>query len=616
MYDFLKKVPLFATLTDDDLSRLCEMVEEVFVPAGEDLFEEGAPGDKAYVVQEGHVEILKASGGRQVLLAVRGPGDVIGEMSLIEEAPRNATVRARTDVKFLAISQEQLDQLLENSPSAAKALLHTVLSRMRATMGMVRQGEKMAQLGTMTAGIAHELNNPAAAVKRGSGQLLPELATFGEAAAALARIKMDAEHEARLLEVAEEARAAATRPPNIDALARSDLEGDIEFWLEDRGFDSPWDLAPTLVSMGHNEASLDALEQDFSAEQMPIILNWLVATYDVHNLVAEISQGASRISEIVKALKSYSYLDQAPVQTVDIHEGLDNTLLILKSKLKEGITVRREYSDDVPKIQAYGSELNQVWTNIIDNAADALTGRPDATIILRTKLDGSWVIVDIEDNGPGIPKEIQGRIFDAFFTTKPPGKGTGMGLDISYNIIVNKHGGDIRVYSQPGKTLFRVALPVDMGNTDREPPALETFPRPTDEQMRRILETSHTVAVVGISSLKDKPSHSVPEYLQQHGYRIIPVNPSCDEVLGEKAYPDLLSIPEPVDVVQIFRRSEVVPEIVEQAIQIGAKVVWMQEGIFHEAAAERAHQAGLEVVMDACMRATHKYLIDTPAARA
>ena len=178
----------------------------------------------------------------------------------------------------------------------------------------------------------------------------------------------------------------------------------------------------------------------------------------MQTLIAEIGQGAGRISDIVKALKSYAYLDQGPVQDVDLHEGIDNTLLILRAKLK-GIEVRREYFSDLPKIEAYGSELNQVWTNLIDNAADALDGR--GTITLRTRTEGEWAVVDVEDDGPGIPPEIQSRVFDAFFTTKPPGKGTGMGLDITYNIVVYKHRGDIRLTSEPGMTRFTVWLPLN-----------------------------------------------------------------------------------------------------------------------------------------------------------
>jgi predicted CoA-binding protein len=320
-----------------------------------------------------------------------------------------------------------------------------------------------------------------------------------------------------------------------------------------------------------------------------------------------VGEGASRISEIVKSLKSYAYLDQAPVQAVNIHEGLDNTLVMLRHKLG-GIKVIRNYAADLPLIQGYGSELNQVWTNLIDNAADALEGTANPQITLKTVGQDGWVIVEIQDNGPGIPPEIQPRVFDAFFTTKPPGKGTGMGLDISYNIVANKQRGHISAVSQPGFTCFQVTLPVNFAAVGSASQPVMTMDKGNNEQIRRILETARTIAVVGLSGRPERPAHSVPAYLQAHGYRIIPVNPTLEQALGERAYPDLLSVPEPVDVVEIFRRSEDVPPVVEQAIQIGAKAVWMQEGIVNAEAADRARRAGLEVVMDACMRVAHQRL--------
>jgi predicted CoA-binding protein len=354
---------------------------------------------------------------------------------------------------------------------------------------------------------------------------------------------------------------------------------------------------------------LKSFASHFSPEYLPAIVGWLGATYNAYNLLNEIGQGSSRISEIVKALKSYSYLDQAPVQDVNINEGLDNTLLILRSKTKD-IKIHREYDPNLPKIQAYGSELNQVWTNILDNAADALDKSPNAEIFIRTVHEGDWIKVEIEDNGPGIPAEILPRIFDPFFTTKPPGKGTGLGLEISYNIIVNKHRGDIRAFSWPGKTIFRVSIPINFEATTGSSQPLTTIPEVDDDLLRKILKNSNSIAVVGISSRPEKPANSVPAYLKSQGYRILPVNPNLQEVLGEKAYPDLLSIPEPVDVVEIFRPSDEVVPIVEQAIKIGAKAIWMQEGIVNEQAAELAVMAGIDAVMDVCMRATHKRLFN------
>jgi signal transduction histidine kinase len=265
--------------------------------------------------------------------------------------------------------------------------------------------------------------------------------------------------QATLVDLAEQAREQADRPPELDALARSDREYELETWMEERAMADVWDCAPTLVSLNYDPAGLATMAEHFASNQLTTVIRWLNGLFTVHNLLAEIGQGAGRISEIVKALKSYSYLDQAPVQVVDVHEGLDDTLLILRHKLKSGISVRREYAPELPQIQAYGSELNQVWTNILDNAADALNGQ--GQIIVRTHQDGDWVLVDIEDDGPGIPPAIQNKLFDPFFTTKPPGQGTGLGLDISYNIVVHKHRGDIKVFSQPGQTRFQVRLPVN-----------------------------------------------------------------------------------------------------------------------------------------------------------
>jgi len=456
--EFLRKIPLFADLPEPDLLRLCTMVQEVRVPAGELLFAEGSEGTRAFIIQQGELEILKTSGGREVLIAVRKPGEVIGEISLLQASPRTASVRARSEAVLLSLEKEQLDELLRTSASALQAMFHTVLSRWRGMEAMLRQSEKMAQLGTLTAGVAHELNNPASAVQRASGQLEPALQGFQRACLALSRLELDAVQSQALEAATQRALALSARPPVLEALARSDREGELEAWLEQHGVADPWEQAPLLVNLDYDATQLDALARSFPTAQLPVILTSLTATYAVHNLLAEIGTGVGRISQIVKALKTYSYLDQAPVQAVDVREGLEDTLLILRSNL-EGISVRREYAPDLPRIQGYGSELNQVWTNLIDNAADAVDGKGE--IVLRTRREGDFVIVDVQDNGPGIPAEIKDRIFDPFFTTKPVGQGTGLGLDISYNIVVNKHRGDIKVNSEPGKTVFEVWLPLN-----------------------------------------------------------------------------------------------------------------------------------------------------------
>jgi signal transduction histidine kinase len=459
MHEFLKKVPLFADLADDDLKHLCKSVEEVRLLKGDTLFEEGSPGDRAFIIRDGEIEIVKTSRGREVMLATRKSGEVIGEMALLESAPRMASARAGTDSLLYAIGKTQFDHLITTSISAANAMFYTILARFRATEALLRQSEKMAELGKLSAGVAHELNNPASAVKRSATLLDNSVKRFDYALRILFDKDLSSEQLDIISDLTGRVREHATHPPELDALVRSDREEEFEVWLENQGIDNAWELAVCLVDVDIEAQELNVLSGNFDLTSMSAVLDWLSANYTLYNLINEIKQGASQISEIVAALKSYSYLDQAPVQIIDVHEGLDNTLLILRNKLKTGISVRKEYAKHLPAIHAYASELNQVWTNILDNAIDALDGNGE--IIIRTKLDNEDVIVEIEDGGSGIPPDVLPRIFDPFFTTKPPGQGSGLGLDISYNIIVHKHKGEIKVDSEPGKTCFQIRLPVN-----------------------------------------------------------------------------------------------------------------------------------------------------------
>jgi signal transduction histidine kinase len=452
---FLRKVPLLAGLPDADLKQLCEHVEEMHLKTNEILFVEGSLGQDAYIIKEGQIEIYKTTNGQTVELAVRQPGEVIGEMALLEAGPRTASGRAITDSLLVVISHTQLDHLLITSPSTCRVLLSTITNRLRNTELLLRQSEKMAQLGTLTAGIAHELNNPAAAVKRSSDQMKTAVEQLQKTAASLYRLGLPSVQIEKLDNLVQQ---QAIKPGEIDAMARSDREAETEDWLEGMGVEDGWEMASSLVEIFESVPALEDFTHSSPRESLSTLLHWMAASYSVYRLLDEINQGSGRISEVVKALKSYVYLDQAPIQTIDIHEGLDNTLVILRYKLKQGVEVVREYDPAVPPIQAYGSELNQVWTNILDNAVDAMDGK--GRIIIRTALKGDWVVVTIEDNGPGIPAEMQNKIFNPFFTTKPVGKGTGLGLSITYNII-HKHGGDIIVDSHPGWTKFEISLPLD-----------------------------------------------------------------------------------------------------------------------------------------------------------
>ena len=322
----------------------------------------------------------------------------------------------------------------------------------------LRQSERMATLGTLAAGVAHELNNPAAATRRAAEQLREAFAQFEDAQIQLDATVLTPASRDLLREFDERARSLAGQPADLGTLDRGDREADVEDWLDDQEVEETWDLAPALVSQNLGPRDLDRLAAALGNERLPTALALVTSAFRVQMLAHEIGQGSGRISEIVGALKSYSYLGQAPVQAVNVHEGLDNTLVILRNKLKQGIEISRNYGGDVPTISAFGSELNQVWTNLIDNAADAMRGQ--GRIEIRTRRDGDWVLVEIEDDGPGIPRHIQHQVFDPFFTTKEPGKGTGLGLSTTYSIITEKHHGTIVVRSTPGKTCFSVRLPI------------------------------------------------------------------------------------------------------------------------------------------------------------
>ena len=326
------------------------------------------------------------------------------------------------------------------------------------------QQEKMAALGTLAAGLAHELNNPAAAIRRSADQLRDSLTDWESLTAKLALADVSPDQMADLDVLRVRATSRASEGAQLDELTRSGLEDALQDWLEARGVERAWEVASTLASAGWDQDQLDEVSTIFETEPLPLVLQLEAARASTYGLLDEVGISAEAISTIVKAVKTYSFLDQAPVQELDIHESLENTLVILKHKLKANVTVHRQYAAELPRIQAYGSELNQVWTNIIDNAIDAMQGHGEIT--LRTFREKNTTVVEICASGPGIPEDFRARIFDPFATTKEPGKGTGLGLHIAYTT-VNKHGGQIDVESKPGRTCFTIKLPVHLDRKQR-----------------------------------------------------------------------------------------------------------------------------------------------------
>jgi len=451
----LRKSPLFQGLSDEELQQLMDEAKPLSLRAGDYLMKQGDFGDSAYVVLKGEFEVNKQSGQSVIKIDVRNPGDVLGEMALLSRSPRSASVIAITDCETLCIAQENFERLLSTSSTAALAVLHWVMNRLSQNDALLHQQERMAALGTLSAGLAHELNNPAAAAQRSAAELQKTLVKWQALTHEIESVGFKENQTEWLNEFMKDATRRFESPVKLEALEKIDLVDQLQSWLEANGVESAWELAPAMVNFGWNVESLEELK---TSTFFKLSIQWLGASCLMMELLAEVQHTTERVSEIVRAVKSYSYLDQAPLLEVDVHEGLENTLVIMQHKLKQGVTVKREYAPDLPRIEAYASELNQVWTNIIDNAVDAMNGNGEIT--LRTRVEDNRVVVEIVDNGAGIPENIQERIFEPFFTTKPPGSGTGLGLHISHDIIANRHRGQLLVRSKPGETVFKAVLPI------------------------------------------------------------------------------------------------------------------------------------------------------------
>jgi signal transduction histidine kinase len=451
----LRNVPVFADLPEDQLAWLAGRFEEVRFEAGSVFVRSGDPADYLLVVIEGEIRWQRIETPDGPSYTVRA-GQVTGLLPYSRLTRAAGTGRAVLPTRMLRLHKDHFPEMLHRCPELGKRLVALMSDRIRETTRMETEHEKLLALGKLSAGLAHELNNPASAARRAASNLLEALEAVRDASLRLLQQPLtNMQREA----IGRFEMGAAQRPPatSSNPLEISDREERLTQWLEERGVAEPWKITPALAESCIEPAELEGLAAEIGNSVMGPALERVARILAIYGLVREIDNSTRRISELVTAVKEYSYMDQAASQEVDVRQGLENTLLIFIHQLKSGVAVVRDYAPDLPRICARGSELNQVWTNLVDNALDAMGGKGELRV--RTARDPDGILVEIGDTGPGIPPEIQPRIFDPFFTTKGVGEGTGLGLDTACRIIRNHHGA-IRVESKPGDTRFQVRLPL------------------------------------------------------------------------------------------------------------------------------------------------------------
>jgi signal transduction histidine kinase len=464
----LKKIDIFSDLSAQDLAWLADNMEEVSYAAGEAYGKPGDPFDHMIILLDGEAQIERPDMPGNPLFTLT-PGHVTGLLPFSRITHFRGVARAVVPTRMLRMHRDHFSEMLQRIPVLGQRLVALMSDRIREAARIETQQEKLAALGKLSAGLAHELNNPAAAARRAAQSMGEALENVRSVSVKLMKHPFsDAQREA-ILQFEREAGQQTTSRESVaaDPLEVSDREERITEWLERRQMEEPWTIAAILAEAGVTTQKLDALENVTTPPLVGYVLRRVAAIVNIYELVQEIDNSTRRISDLVTAIKRYSYMDQMPIQEVDLREDIDNTLKIFGHRLKSGITLTREYDPELPRVCAYGGELNQVWTNLIDNAIDAMKGKGELRI--RTSRERECAVVEITDNGPGIPPEIQSRIFDPFFTTKPVGEGTGLGLDTAMRI-VRKHHGSIEVKSHPGETSFRVRLPFKQPTLQSEPP--------------------------------------------------------------------------------------------------------------------------------------------------
>jgi signal transduction histidine kinase len=442
------------SLTPEQVEALMPYGREFVLQTGDLLFDERSVVDSFYVVLEGEVEISRLDGAEEIPVLHHGPGGFTGGLVMLTGRTSIHRARATAPGRVLEIDSETFRRLPVEVPDVADMFISGLARRMRYTQRAYRQQEKLAALGKLSAGLTHELNNPAAAAKRASEELGGAILE-----AQLTAIGHDERFSALEREalVALQRETAAGSADVLDPLSLCDAEDELTDWLGDHGCEEPWDMAPALAEAGVDKDRLEAMAEAFDEASLACGLEWLAGTLDLVGLAGEIETSAGRISHLVGTMKEYTYMDRAVVGEVDVISGLQNTLTILEPRLKD-VSLVREYEKDLPRIPGRGGELNEVWTNLIDNAIDAVDGR--GSIIVRAYVEGARVVVEVVDDGPGIPRAAQVHLFEPFYTTKDIGSGTGLGLAIVRRIVTD-HAGEVFVRSEPGETCFTVRLPLD-----------------------------------------------------------------------------------------------------------------------------------------------------------
>lgn len=450
----LLRFATFAELPPDQIAWFLSQSEELNLRAGEVYAKQGDPPNSMFVLLDGEFEWKGEFNGETIVFPGK-VGDVTGALPFSRMKQFTVTGRATSPARILRFPSALFPELMQKMPELVKRLVGVMTDRVREATRMEQQRDRLASLGKLSAGLAHELNNPAAAAKRASAQLRETIHRIKEASLQLGRRELTPTQKAEIEKLESSFTQNDSPPP--DTLTISDLEDQIDSLLRSHGQNDLWELAAELAQRGVKPAALESLFENLDAGTARAALVRIAASVEIFSLLKEIESSTSRISELVRAIKEYTYMDQSSMQNVDIVKSLETTLTILNHKLKRGVTVQRDYQPVPFLVNSFGSELNQVWTNLMDNAIDAMSGKGELRV--RTYRDDSCVVVEIADNGPGISPEVRAHIFEPFFTTKAVGEGTGLGLD-TVQRIVRKHKGNIQVNSKPGDTRFRVWLPL------------------------------------------------------------------------------------------------------------------------------------------------------------